>query len=250
MPSVGKAPAAEKGLGSIAEFAKEANAYTGVDPTAKQMERIEAQEAKAGSDKSDALSMALLKAGLGMMAGTSQHAFENIGKGAMGGLEDYAGTMKELKKAALERDKMRDAAEQAAYAYKRDDVKGYRDAKEKEANRAAELQRTQMSIAGQLQAAGIGRAATLEAARMPGAQERLYAALSNPNSDVAKGFKAYAAEMGPEAKAAPALVAQYAKNPMALEMLKTTDPMLYASIKQQMLSMSMPQVQNSAGTRP
>jgi hypothetical protein len=201
MPTVPTAPAAQSGLGSIAEYAKEANAYAGDSPLAKQMARLDKQEAGAAGEKKDAFNMALVKAGLGMMAGTSQHAFANIGQGAMGGLEDYAGTMKDLKKASLERDKLRDAAEAAEYAYKRDDVKGYRAAKEKEAERAFDLQRTQMQIAGQLQAAGIGRQATLEAAKLPGATERMYASLSDPNSATYKGFQTYVAGMGPEGKA-------------------------------------------------
>lgn len=180
-PGAGKvtptAAPAQSGLGSIAEFAKEANAYTGADPTARQLERIEKQEAKADSDKSEALNMAIIKAGLGMMSGTSQHAFENIGKGAMGGLEDYAAAMKDLKKAALERDKMRDAAEQAAYAYKRDDVKGYRTAKEKEADRRTEMEKAQLAASTQLQSAGITAGAHLKAAQMPPKEAQMAAML-------------------------------------------------------------------------
>lgn len=194
-PGAGKAaatPAAQAGLGSIAEYAKEANAYAGESPLAKQLERIDKQEAAAAGEKKDAFNMALLKAGLGMMAGTSRHAFENIGKGAMMGAEEYGAVMKDLKKASLERDKMRDAAEAAEYAYKRDDVKGYRDAKEKEANRAADLLKTQMTVAGHLKAAGI----------TAGAQRGLMEALGSAPADSAlrKGFdlqtlKAHAASL-------------------------------------------------------
>lgn len=192
-PGAGKvtptAAPAQSGLGSIAEFAKEANAYTGADPTARQLERIEKQEAKADSDKSEALNMAIIKAGLGMMSGTSQHAFENIGKGAMGGLEDYAAAMKDLKKAALERDKMRDAAEQAAYAYKRDDVKGYRQAQEKLADREADWKRAVLQADTTMRAAQTSAGAHLAAAKLPGAQERLLSSLGE--GDVAKGLKIY-----------------------------------------------------------
>jgi hypothetical protein len=183
--------AAQRGLGSIAEYAKEANDYAGADPTARQLERIEKQEAGAAGEKKDALNMALLKAGLGMMAGTSRHAFENIGKGAMAGAEEYGSAMKDLKKAGLERDKMRDAAEQAAYAYKRDDVKGYRAAQEKVADRKTEMEKAQLAASTQLQAAGITAGAHLKAAGMPGAQERLFASLGG--GDVAKGLEKYQA---------------------------------------------------------
>jgi hypothetical protein len=194
-PGAGKATpaavAAQSGLGSIAEYAKEANDYAGADPTARQLERIEKQEAGAAGEKKDALNMALLKAGLGMMAGTSRHAFENIGKGAMAGAEEYGSAMKDLKKAGLERDKMRDAAEQAAYAYKRDDVKGYRAAQEKMADRKTEMEKAQLAASTQLQAAGITAGAHLKAAGMPGAQERLFASLGG--GDVIKGLEKYQA---------------------------------------------------------
>lgn len=179
-PGAGKAAAqaaAPAGLGSIAEFAKEANAYTGADPTARQLERIDKQEAAAAGEKKDALNMALLKAGLGMMAGTSRYAFENIGKGAMAGAEEYGAAMKDLKKAALERDKMRDAAEQAAYAYKRDDVKGYRTAQEKMEDRRIEMEKAQLAARTQLQSAGITAGAHLRAAQLPPKEAQMAALL-------------------------------------------------------------------------
>lgn len=180
-PGAGKAvtaqAAAPAGLGSIAEFAKEANAYTGADPTARQLERIEKQEAGAAGEKKDALNMALLKAGLGMMAGTSRYAFENIGKGAMAGAEEYGAAMKDLKKAALERDRMRDAAEQAAYAYKRDDVKGYRTAQEKMEDRRVEMEKAQLAARTQLQSAGITAGAHLRAAQLPPKEAQMAAML-------------------------------------------------------------------------
>lgn len=252
VPAAPTVPAAQSGLGSIAEYAKEANAYAGDSPLAKQLERIDKQESAAAGEKKDAFNMALLKAGLGMMSGTSRHALENIGKGAMMGAEEYGTVMKDLKKAALERDKMRDAAEAAEYAFKRDDVKGYRDAKEKEANRAAELLRTQMTVDGHLKAAGITAGAQLEAAKIPTREERLYTALSDPNSAVAKGFKSYAETMGPEAKGESALLAKYAgpQGEMALKMLEAGSPQdkaMAASIRARLSMVMLPPVQTAPG---
>lgn len=51
-----------------------------------QEKRRQRMEARRGDDKN----MALLKAGLGIMGGTSSNAFENIAKGAMGGVDYYA----------------------------------------------------------------------------------------------------------------------------------------------------------------
>jgi hypothetical protein len=58
-----------------------------------------------------------------MMSGTSQYAFENIGKGAMAGLDDYQVALKEFKKAQRERDKAFGDIEQARLAEKRGDLK-------------------------------------------------------------------------------------------------------------------------------
>jgi len=49
--------------------------------------------------------MALLTAGLGMLGGTSQYAFENIGKGALAGVQQYGESNKQraTEQAALDR---------------------------------------------------------------------------------------------------------------------------------------------------
>jgi hypothetical protein len=77
----------------------------------------------AGMEKTDAKYMALFKAGLAMMAGTSRHALENIGKGAMTGVEDYQAAAKDLKKAEKERQRQFAYIEQARRAEDQDDLK-------------------------------------------------------------------------------------------------------------------------------
>ena len=117
---------------------QEREQYLGAAPTEKQMQRLKDQEAKEVGEKDDAKTLALLRAGLGMMAGTSPHALENIGKGAQAGVEDYAAAMKEFKKADLERDKSRDAIENTAYALKA----GNYDAAQRSYEKAQEAQNT------------------------------------------------------------------------------------------------------------
>ena len=117
---------------------QEREKYLGAAPTEKQMQRLKDQEAKEVGEKDDAKTLALLRAGLGMMAGTSPHALENIGKGAQAGVEDYAAAMKEFKKADLERDKSRDAIENTAYALKA----GNYDAAQRSYEKAQEAQNT------------------------------------------------------------------------------------------------------------
>jgi len=85
--------------------------------------RLQKEEAESATDKDKALGMSIFKAGLAMMSGTSQNAFENIGKGAMVGLEDQQAALKEFKKAQRERDKAFADIEQARLADQRGDLK-------------------------------------------------------------------------------------------------------------------------------
>ena len=85
-------------------------AYEGLEKSLRK----EAEE--FGADKAQAKSMALFKAGLAMMAGTSRHALENIGKGAMVGAEDYQAAAKDIKKAQKENERAMAMVEQARRA--------------------------------------------------------------------------------------------------------------------------------------
>jgi hypothetical protein len=87
--------------------------------------RLQKEETEAATDKDKALGMAIFQAGLGMMSGTSQYAFENIGKGALAGLDNYQAALKDLKKAQRERDKAFADIEAARLAEKRGDIKSH-----------------------------------------------------------------------------------------------------------------------------
>lgn len=96
----------------------------GLPEAYKQYEaRLQKEEAEAATDKDKALGMSIFKAGLAMMAGTSQNPFENIGKGALAGAEDYQAALKDFKKAQRERDKAFGDIEAARLADKRGDLK-------------------------------------------------------------------------------------------------------------------------------
>lgn len=88
--------------------------------TGKAYEGLEASLRKEaeefGADKSQAKNMAIFKAGLAMMAGTSRNALENIGKGAMVGAEDYQAAAKDIKKAQKENERAMAMVEQARRA--------------------------------------------------------------------------------------------------------------------------------------
>lgn len=93
---------------------------------------LEAEAKQSGADRDQAKYMSLFKAGLAMMAGTSRHALENIGKGAMVGADDYQAAVKDLKKADKERQKELAHIEQA----RRAETLGDRDTAVREADAA------------------------------------------------------------------------------------------------------------------
>lgn len=78
---------------------REAYTSAGVDPGfyKKQADELMAEREALKADKSEAANMALIKAGFSIMGGTSQFAFENIGKGAMPAIESYGVDIKDIK---------------------------------------------------------------------------------------------------------------------------------------------------------
>ena len=69
------------------------------------MEKMIAREAAMEKRRDDDKNMALLTAGLGMLGGTSQYAFENIGKGALAGVQNLSESKKQraAEQAALDK---------------------------------------------------------------------------------------------------------------------------------------------------
>ena len=251
----------QKGLGALPK------AYEGYE------ERLKAQEAGAGQEKEDAKGMAIFKAGLAIMAGSSPNALQNIGKGAMVGAEDYQGALKDFKKAALERDKAFADIENARLAYKRDDMKTAQALKERGQDRldrvddkmgdiaakmfgttteiGAGIYRSQLDnqnadrrldkqLASSEKIAGNQIANQLAIAKMPGTQEKLFAALDpTGKGNVGAGFKAYT-EATSEGRGDQAILAAYAKDPNALAMLKDTNPTLYNMVTMRLNAQMMP----------
>jgi hypothetical protein len=97
---------------------------------------LQEEAQQAGADRDQAKGMAIFKAGLAMMSGTSQYAFENIGKGAMVGADDWQAANKDLKRAQRERQKELAAIEQAERAEARDDFKSAQKYRAEAAERA------------------------------------------------------------------------------------------------------------------
>jgi hypothetical protein len=102
---------------------------------------LQAEAEQAGALRDQAKGMAIFKAGLAMMSGTSQHALENIGKGAMVGADDWQVANRELIKAQKERQKELAYVEQAERAEGRDDWKTAQAARANAAKAADERDR-------------------------------------------------------------------------------------------------------------
>lgn len=82
---------------------------------------LQKEETEAKGKEERNLQMALVNAGLGMMAGTSQYALENIGKGAMVGTKQYMDGIDKLETAAKKRQEAMAMIENARRAEARGD---------------------------------------------------------------------------------------------------------------------------------
>lgn len=122
-----------EGLEALAAQRKAAMEKLGVTGEVGDAQKLalEKEGAQAADDKKEMLWMALIKGGLAVAGGTSQHALKNIADGFGVGLEDAAKGMKELKLAEKERKRNLAAIEEARRAEKRGDVKDVIAAQEK-----------------------------------------------------------------------------------------------------------------------
>ena len=78
------------------------------DPYAKQEERANKQEASIAESAERSPYLALMEAGFAMMSGTSQYAFENLGKGALAGTKTYREGLALIEKAKEKLNETRD----------------------------------------------------------------------------------------------------------------------------------------------
>jgi hypothetical protein len=177
--------------------------------------------------------MALIEGGLAAAAGDSPNAFQNIAKGFGQGAKSYSSALKDFRKASQENSKMELDIERARAAEKRGDMDAFQRLEESAKNREFErnkletqgrFQLANTNLSGQYQlantnlsgkfakeAAATTAAAQLAAAKMPGAQERLFATLGG--GDVGKGLEKFQAAQADKTGAAYAkLYTDYASN--------------------------------------
>ena len=96
-------PRGERGVPSIQEASGQTSellAASGYDPTIFESLRqdVAKQRESLKEDRSEAINMRLIEAGLAIMGGSSPYAFENIGKGATGAVKGLAQDFKDLRK--------------------------------------------------------------------------------------------------------------------------------------------------------
>lgn len=104
---------AEKGMTAEQAMARR-EAMLGTDTGREEIrQKLKDMESKTSKDEEKAPWMALMKAGLATMAGTSPYALSNIGKGGMEGVADYAAAQDRVEKA---REKQLDINQRIAQA--------------------------------------------------------------------------------------------------------------------------------------
>lgn len=96
-------PRGERGVPSIQEASGQTSellAASGYDPTIFEGLRqdVAKQRESLKEDRSEAINMRLIEAGLAIMGGSSPYAFENIGKGATGAVKGLSQDFKDLRK--------------------------------------------------------------------------------------------------------------------------------------------------------
>lgn len=121
------------------------------------LDRIAKREDRLSKEEEKAPWMALMGAGLGMMAGTSPFALTNIGQGAQQGLESYAKAKDKLED---KRDRLSDMQDKLALQRRAEDVaianSGIQSAEAKEAhNKTVGMQEAQLKQAADLKNAEI-----------------------------------------------------------------------------------------------
>ena len=210
----------------------------GYDPKffEKQKTAIEKQRAETKGDKEQAGWFRALEAGLGILGGESPYAFVNIGKGASPALKGLQEDIKDIKKLNREYDKALRDIDVASQSDKRElglaALKRSQELRDQMESRKFSLAEKMYSVQAQERIAA-----------MPGATERLINRMADPTfvANAEKYFKM----QGSGSRVDAAILQEYAKNPMKLEMLKQSDPTLYNYIKAQLAALSVPSALSS-----
>jgi hypothetical protein len=147
----------------------------------KYQASLEKEAADEPAEKEKAGLMALTKGFLMVAAGESPNALSNIAKGLGVGLEDYAGALKDFRKAGKERQKQLGDIEQARRAEKRGDVDAAFGYMEKAKDRESRRQQVVASGIAQLNSSGLSSIAGLMSTQMQGQNQLAVTGLQGQN---------------------------------------------------------------------
>jgi len=92
------------------------------DDTDERLLEVEKNKDKLSDDKFDALRMSIIRAGLGIAAGTSPYALTNVAKGGIEGFDTYEQSIKQIKAEEKEYGKLARDLRKESNALKRSDV--------------------------------------------------------------------------------------------------------------------------------
>lgn len=189
---------------------------------AKAEGMINKEKDRLNEGKEQDFYMALIEGGLAAAGATGPNALQNIAQGFSKGASSYSRALKDFRKAAQENSKMELEMERARAAEKRGDIDAFQRHTETVESQNADIDKlktsglfqlanTNLSGQYQLKASANSAAAQIAAAKLPGAQERLFSTLGG--GDVNKGLKIFQEAQTDKTGAAYAkLYSDYAAN--------------------------------------
>lgn len=214
------------------------------NPAYKTLEAaLDKEEAASAGEKDKAAGLALLMAGLGIAGGSSQYALQNL-KEAIPAVKEYSSEMRELKKLDRERMKMRSDIEQFRRAEDRDDRKAMITLKGQIADRQEKIDEKGIDLVTSIAKTDAELSAKIwqTMQEQAGANYRTQAQLSQEPAELRtlkalqrdpKLMEAYTRMQQTRGSGLMGLLGKYA-DPAELEILRTTNPALYAQVLSQM----------------
>lgn len=229
-------------------------------------ERLDTREGELGKMKAQQQGLALMQAGAATMT-TTGGIGKALGKGVQVGSEQYAAGLEKLQAAkdkiveardrleeieaqrnelsARELNKARNEVKQTGISAREDLIKS--NMQMYGVNRETAMKMVDMQVrvgVAQMEQAGANARAAATVSATNNAPDRQYfaALVQKHKGDTVKAYEEFVTTRQ-EAKTDASLVAQYAKDPMALKLLETTDPAMAAMIKARIQQSMVPQAQ-------
>ena len=200
---------------------------------------LKKEAGEADDKRKEGLKMALIEAGLGMMASRSPYALSGIGEGAMQGVRSYGSSMKELEKAAQRRQELESKIEQARRAEKDGRARDALALTEQAATLAAQMSEKELAAAAAARGARDTQAAKLAETSARLEQERMQQEGAEKRANIAAAAareRAAASGTGANRAQLTALMASLKQRQAAIsEQLKTGPGLFDKTVRQPLL---------------